>query len=369
VSRALTFTEFTTSARWPALDGLRALAVLMVITWHVPGTTFQVLHGNNGVTIFFVLSGFLITALGLRAERTQQFRYWPFLARRAFRILPLLYLGIAVYAVAVFVLKLDDRADAYANAIPWILVNLGEIPVLAVPAAAHGGEGPVPFAAVWSLGIEEKFYLVWPLIAFALLVRSRHRTAVAASLCLSVWVYSVLGDPHVVRLVTHYAPLLLGCTLACALYTRLGHRMLAAVSAPPMAALAALGAVAITLNEPTAAGLIGFQVAVAVIVAYVVLRPHRLAARALSVRPALFIAAISYPLYLFHSFGFKAAALVLTRDDGPASALHLLMCLAVAIPACWLLHRWVEKPMQDLGRRLTRRPRPAEARVPELVTT
>jgi len=174
---------------------------------------------------------------------------------------------------------------------------------------------------------------------------------------------------HVVRLVTHYAPLLLGCTLACALYTRLGHRMLAAVSAPPMAALAALGAVAITLNEPTAAGLIGFQVAVAVIVAYVVLRPHRLAARALSVRPALFIAAISYPLYLFHSFGFKAAALVLTRDDGPASALHLLMCLAVAIPACWLLHRWVEKPMQDLGRRLTRRPRPAEARVPELVTT
>src|SRR5262245_1891357 len=82
------------------LDGVRAIAVLMVVTWHVPASRFHVVNGYRGVTAFFVLSGFLITTLGLREEsKTGRLRVSGFLVRRIFRILPLYYFVLFSEAV------------------------------------------------------------------------------------------------------------------------------------------------------------------------------------------------------------------------------------------------------------------------------
>lgn len=349
MARPLTYQAFVESTRWPGLDGLRAIAVLLVVTWHVPGGELQRLHGESGVTIFFVLSGFLITSLGLRSR----FRYGPFLVRRAFRILPLLYLGILAYAVAVFALRLDDRGEAYAHAIPWILGGFGEVPVLTAPATSAGGEGPVPFAAVWSLGIEEKFYLVWPVLMFVLLRGSRYRAAVAAGLCLLLWAFTLLGPELPVRLVRHYAPLLVGATVALVMHSPAGHRVLTRMVAPHVALLAAVTGVVLMVSD---GGEIAFQITVAVVLAHAVLHPGSLGARLLSTRAAVFVASISYGLYLFHSFGLKAGALIIPSvGSGLARELGILGAgLALALPACWLLHIGVEKPLTSLGRRVAR---------------
>lgn len=350
----MTLPELTATRRYPALDGVRAVAVLLVISWHVSGSLFRPLHGSNGVAIFFVLSGFLITAVGLQHERSGGFRYLPFLLRRALRILPLLYVGLAVYAVAVFVLHLDDRGSEYAHALPWIVGYLPEVPVLGAPATAHGGEGPVPFAAVWSLGIEEKFYLVWPLLAFGAVTLRRARPWTAAVLCAGVWTFTLIGPYAAVRFVSHYAPLLLGCLLACAVHTRRGHRVITAVTHPAAATGAFAAAGVLTWWQPGPVGGIAFQVAVTVVLANLVLRPGSVAARLLSSRPAVLLGILSYALYLFHGLALKVAAkLVGGLPATPRALLELAIGLALAVPACYLLHVTVERPTQRLGRRLT----------------
>jgi peptidoglycan/LPS O-acetylase OafA/YrhL len=355
VDAPLTLARYLKARRYPALDGVRAIAVLMVITWHVPAGTFRPLHGSNGVTIFFVLSGFLITALGLRDERRGGFAYLPFVVKRGFRILPLLYLGLVVYAIGVFVLRADPRADEFADAIPWILVHLGEVPVLGVEATKPGEEGPVPFAAVWSLAIEEKFYLLWPPLAFGLLAYRRHRAPVAAGLCAGLWIFTVAGPPEIVRFVTHYAPLLLGCAMACALTTGFGHRLMAQLSHPAVALTALGAAAAITWAEPRGYSPIGFQVCCALILTNLILRPRSVVGLALATRPFVFIGALSYALYLFHTLALRAGEHLFPGSTAAQGLAQLAVGMAVAIPACWVLHVVVEKPAQRAGRSIAAR--------------
>ena len=154
---------------FPGLNGIRALSVLAIIAFHsglswIPG-------GYYGVDAFFVLSGFLITAL-LLAEwgtsgRIDLRRFW---GRRARRLLPALFLLVAVIGVVMATLPtVFNTPRAFESAFwtvfygsNWYLVHAG------VPYFSLSSQ-PSPWTHTWSLAIEEQFYLLWPIVFFAVL--------------------------------------------------------------------------------------------------------------------------------------------------------------------------------------------------------
>ena len=164
------------SEHFPALDGLRALAVAAVVAYHlsprlVPG-------GFLGVDLFFVLSGFLITRLLLNERlETGRVRLGAFWGRRARRLLPGLFLMLVAVAVAGMVLPgtLDPyslRGDGLAT-----LFYYANWHFLAVNQSYFGNVAlPSPLEQTWSLSIEEQFYLVWPLVLLGLTAVMRRRS-------------------------------------------------------------------------------------------------------------------------------------------------------------------------------------------------
>ncbi len=171
---------------YPALDGLRAIAVLMVFLEHYElGFHPRLNWGWVGVDWFFVLSGFLITGI-LYDTRDTAHRFRNFYIRRTLRIFPLYY---AVFAVALLLTPVFHFAWNRA----WLMwaLYLGNYvrflyahdPRLAVGALEHlRANPPFPHPAIfyvghfWSLAVEEQFYLVWPVVVFTIRSRERLRT-------------------------------------------------------------------------------------------------------------------------------------------------------------------------------------------------
>lgn len=159
----------------PALDGIRGLAALGVIASHVfAGTTHNVIeaatnvvlgYGANGVDLFFVLSGFLIT--GILYDSLGEYRYFgKFYARRALRIFPLYY-GV----LFAFLLFGWFRHSGYNSQLLSTAVYLHNTYLIANPIWLPSSALMVPLVHFWSLAVEEQFYLGWPLVVF--LVRKR----------------------------------------------------------------------------------------------------------------------------------------------------------------------------------------------------
>jgi len=148
----------------PDIEGLRAIAVLLVVAAHAGVTGVQ--GGFIGVDVFFVLSGYLITALlTLEMQATGKVDFWRFYARRFRRLAPgLLLMLIATCALAMFALsplRQMEQASAAASAAIWMSnfhFAFGDLAYFG-PAAESN-----LFLHTWSLGVEEQFYLIWPLL-------------------------------------------------------------------------------------------------------------------------------------------------------------------------------------------------------------
>ena len=209
----------------PALDGLRAVAVVAVVGYHL-GLDFLP-GGFLGVDLFFVISGFLITMLlTIQAENTGRVRIGAFWLRRARRLLPaLVVLVVAVCAAAVLIgheLTAGLRLQVFGAAVygsNWMQIASGSSYV------QH--EQPSLFTHLWSLAVEEQFYLLWPFVVVLLLsFADRRRTRVLVVLALALasalwmaWVFVPGTDPTraYVGTDTHGFPLLLGAALGLGL--------------------------------------------------------------------------------------------------------------------------------------------------------
>lgn len=195
--------------RLPGLDGLRAVAVLLVIFHHLcsqgtfagwPAVADVLKRGSFGVQIFFVLSGFLITWLLLGEDaRHGQIALGRFYVRRALRILPpaLLYLAVMFVLTLAGVFAIGRRDFLYSL---FFIRN------------AYGVGGDPQLAHYWSLAVEEQFYLTWPFAFFVL--RGRLRLAVTLALVGALSVWRALPVVHFGVTAAGGQGLLIGCALA-----------------------------------------------------------------------------------------------------------------------------------------------------------
>ncbi len=161
----------------PALDGIRGLAVLGVAASHLfpanPHSGLQaIIHaifafGANGVDLFFVLSGFLITGILLDSLPDSAY-FRKFYARRILRIFPLYYGVLGVFALAALAFGLNFHHELLSLAL-----YLQNSYLIAHPIRSYGGPTSLPLSHFWSLAIEEQFYFVWPITVF--LLRRRRR--------------------------------------------------------------------------------------------------------------------------------------------------------------------------------------------------
>src|SRR5690554_5139500 len=264
--------------RFAGLDGLRAIAVLTVILYHLAPNAMP--GGFLGVDIFFVISGFLITSL-LLAEHTHsgRIRLTHFWRRRARRLLPALALLVLVCCTAAWVIGGD------------VLVGLGRQLLGAATfstnwlsiAAGHSyfdESTPELFRNLWSLAVEEQFYLVWPALLLLLLLVPARRLRIAILLVLAV--VSAIGmaltaDPagDATRAYfgtdTHSFGLALGAALAFLAQSRPTGRTAKVIQAAGVASLGLIVAAALVLRDDSALTYRGGLAIVAILTALVIL--------------------------------------------------------------------------------------------------
>ena len=181
----------------PGLDGLRALAVIAVIVYHADSRWLG--GGFLGVEVFFVISGYLITLLLVaERERTGAISLGNFWMRRARRLLPALWLLLTLLAVWCAVWERDrlgllrgDTLGGFFYGANWFQVWTGSSYTSAFAFA--------PLRHLWSLAVEEQFYIVWPLVMWVLLRRVRPRT----SPVLAVWFVVCAAAVAVMTAVIH----------------------------------------------------------------------------------------------------------------------------------------------------------------------
>ena len=218
----------TTRDRAPGLDGVRALAVLVVIGFHEGASGLS--GGFLGVDIFFVLSGFLITDLLVSGyDRTGRMDLAGFWIRRARRLLPALAVMLVVVTAAATVIEAGQEASLRLALLAAATYTSNWYQILhhvSYFAAAGQAGAPPPLDHLWSLAIEEQFYLVWPLIVWCLILRLTARrarvtcalTGAAVSALAMALLYTPGGDPSAVYYATdtHASALLIGAALALA---------------------------------------------------------------------------------------------------------------------------------------------------------
>jgi peptidoglycan/LPS O-acetylase OafA/YrhL len=330
------------------IDGLRAISILMVVGYHaqpwlVPG-------GFVGVDIFFVISGFLITRIILTQQKARSFSLPEFYARRVRRIFPALIVVLAAtYTIGWFVLLPDDFSLLGENVIASVafvsnLFQLSQSGYFAPDTADN------PLLHLWSLGIEEQFYILWPLVLLMLSGSRRRRfftlTIAIASFGASLTIF--FGHQEW----SFYSPLsraweLLAGGLVANRYVEAGeHERPSSPLRDDLTATIGLSAIlgaAFGLNKsslfPGPAALLPVLGAVLMIVS-----PNsRVNKIILASRPMVLIGLISYPLYLWH--WPLLTYLAITRHGVP-NFLEIWITLIAAVVLSWLTYRMVEIPIR-----------------------
>jgi peptidoglycan/LPS O-acetylase OafA/YrhL len=340
----------------PHIDGLRAVAVLPVVFYHAGFPGFP--GGFVGVDVFFVISGYLITRLIADDLAEGRFSIVGFYERRARRILPALFVLVLATSIAAAFLLLPREYETFSrSALAAIFFSAN------IFFRGNGGyfeESAVeqPLLHTWSLGVEEQFYILFPLILMGLQrwLRSRWLIWLApvflGSFAGSVW--ASYNDPDGAFYLTLFRAweLMMGAALALGRLPPLRSRLLA--ETVPLVGLALIGWGVVGLSNqslfPGANAL--FPCVGAFLVLYSGVAGTSLGARLLSTSPFTFVGKISYSLYLWHwpvlVFGqfFKAAEM---------TYLDRFVLVGLSFAAAVLSWRYVETPFRGRNGILTRR--------------
>jgi peptidoglycan/LPS O-acetylase OafA/YrhL len=356
----------------PALDGLRAAAVTLVLLYHADVPWMQ--GGFLGVSVFFTLSGFLITALLLRewwsSSALGSANFW---FRRLKRLTPAAWTVIAgVLAFGVFGLWDNSQLRDLRSDVPWSMAELVNWHFISA-GKSYGDafSAPSPLEHFWSLAVETQFYALLILLVTAVLTRGKQRfrrlrlnrliLALLIATALSATANFVLARDSIDRAYfgtdTRAAEMLIGALLACVTLRHLqlpgvAHRRLLAIAGPCAAAVIVLLSSNARLDSAWLYpwGLLGTACCTALVLAAVL--QGGFLGRLLQLKALVALGRISYGVYLIHWPIF----LVLTPQRTGLSLWPLfLLRMALVIPLALLLFQFVEQPIRTRSFRLPRR--------------
>jgi peptidoglycan/LPS O-acetylase OafA/YrhL len=333
----------------PDIDGLRAIAVMLVVNFH--GFPDAMPGGFIGVEIFFVISGFLITGIIARELSTNRFSLVGFYVRRIRRIFPALIVVLCAVLVLGWLWMLPHAyaqlsSDVFASA-----AFAANIALMLQSGYFDVESAKKPLLHLWSLGIEEQFYLAWPLL---LMLAARWRVgllAVAATIALASFIFNVALIGHD-PVATFYLPftraweLLTGAVLALA-WSRIDQSE-AASNGRAWTGLALIVIAAAVLNVHRAFP--GWWALLPIAGSALLLSaPASWVNRTLlGWTPMVAIGLISYPLYLWHWPLLVLLAIIKFEQLTP---LDRELILLASVLLSWATYAFIEKPLRFGGRR------------------
>jgi peptidoglycan/LPS O-acetylase OafA/YrhL len=308
----------------PALDGLRGIAITAVVLFHVLKWPRG---GFLGVDVFFVLSGFLITSLLIQEwQGAGRISLRAFYRRRALRLLPALTAMLAVFTLQGLFLYSLGQIDPSTFRRWWISDLSGLLYVQNFVKAIASSNNIVGVGQLWSLGAEEQFYIVWPIVLVWLLRRgSTPRTiaAVAGGAALLVLVHRfelvIAGAPDrwiFFSPTSRSDPIMLGCFLGvCYAYGLFKPRAarLAGLAAPAVAVVGIMMVLTQRNLSTFFPGLLLLEISTGIVLLAAVSGSSRLIVAGLSWSPLVALGKISYGVYVWHDLflGMMPPAMVI----------------------------------------------------------
>ena len=346
----------------PDIDGLRGLAVGLVVAYHA-FPRFRT-GGFVGVDVFFVISGFLITLLVLSGLHTGSFSLMQFYRRRVRRIVPALLVVATACCIVGWWLLLPSELRSLGRSVTWCALFLANL----FFAQTGGYFAPVaesnPLLHLWSLGVEEQFYLLWPVLLILAVKRGLTMrvlgSVIAVSLGFSIWGAWIGPSPHFYNPASRAWELAIGGLLATwqletirtpAADNSSSHPRRLGAQAMSLAGLTLIivggGCWTVDRRIPGIWSVIPTAGAALLIAA----GPRATANRwFLASRPMASIGRISYPLYLWHWPLFSFTRIVLGHPAQPAMA---AAAIVISLGAAYATYRCVEAPIRygELGRK------------------
>lgn len=328
----------------PQLDGLRTFCILFTVFNHIPGAPGYI-NGTVGVDVFFALSGWLITWL-LFNERTDRgsINLKAFYVRRIFRIVPLYFVVAILYAALALANLKAGASDELQAAWPYIVTfNMEYRPEAAGNLFGHA----------WTLGIEEKFYIFWPLILAVFGLHTGRAWCIA--LAAVVGIILIGATTEIAR---GYIGLAFGATAAVTVRSlpNLSKFLNSARLAGPFFCVIGMAYVGSLIVNHDFGWNIVISFFAALAIASMWMNEDQLVNRFLSWQPLVWLGTLTYAIYLVQTLSIRIAAILNGKTGLPVDGWALFVtAYGVSVIVAFALHILVEQPFIHRGRAIAKR--------------
>lgn len=330
------------------IDGLRTIAVMLVIFNHIGLTIFS--GGFVGVDVFFVISGFLITSIIFPLISINKFSFRWFISRRIKRLMPVLFFVLFVSILFFSSFMLPKDLISFYQSIIWVIFYGANFFFWKEHGGYFdGGSTEVPLLHTWSLAIEEQYYFIWPLMLVIALkfINKRHILPLSVLLCIITIYLSELGTELTIGaayylLPTRFFELLVGSCLAIA-WPMIPTAKIYIQHLLSLVGLTLILASSLLLSEHSSFP--GYNALYPVIgTALLIYSSKGIVNRILSSKPFVFTGNISYSLYLWHwpiivYFNYKAIPLE------PVVQIFIFVVTYIISILSW---KYVEQPIRHI---------------------
>jgi len=350
--------DFLSRSYFPLLDGLRCLSIIAVVWFHATFRSYTsgiLSRGNEGVSLFFVISGFLITTILLRERSaTGDISLKRFYLRRTFRIFPLYYAILALYVALVFVVEKQSAAgDQFWRNLPYYLTYTSNwfVPI---------NSDRVIFFFAWSLATEEQFYIFWPWVVKA---NTRPGLPIATMLCLVLVHYGAVfvaasdalaATSFFTRVLINLSPpICLGAIAAMLVHQPTTFRWVERWIGWRWSGVGALATTLAALAFDAVPNWLLYAAMTWLVVACALRPDDQPLSQALTNPLVKHVGVVSYGIYLMHMLCINLVLRLMKLREGP---LVFVLALAVSIAVATLSYRFFESPFLRWKARIARRP-------------
>jgi len=331
----------------PDIDGLRAMAVMLVVLYHAFPTIFP--GGFIGVDIFFVISGYLITSIIFTDTRYGNFSFIEFYCKRVRRIFPAL-ITVLIFSLGVGLLTLlPEELQSLGKNVVGASLFISNILLWKETGYFDISSVYKPLLHLWSLGIEEQFYLIWPLL-FLMAIKLHRTMSIVSVCCLSSFVvgaHMTNTSPQAAFYLLHSRAWELISGALLAIFTQ-EHQIKSIKAiylevAALVSFLTSLGCTFFLDESVVFPGYVALAPVIATLILISVGDKSVVASRLFSNKIAVGIGRISYPLYLWHWPILSYLTIIKAKEPSGESRLYAIL---ISVALAYLTYRLIEAPIR-----------------------